>query len=279
MPNHPEIPTAITTLNGTALPFSEIDNIFAQSDLGKILQENIRYEGYKPPHLPKTDWQKILGADINNLAHMPLTRGITRSFLRHQQQEIPFSQENSQILLLAATTHDWAEAIVGDKNGNLKTEADEAKESDVYAQLLKKYLGNLLPSQILNKAHETATNRDSQLGWIFNSIEKIGYLRSGLNAWEIGQKADPDLKKHLHWMASNVIGSQTVPLIRYAETLYPVYQYLDNARFKIIRIFQEMPKNVFDQFPVDDKNERAAQIEKFMDAKKAWYRSLFGPIF
>ncbi len=59
--------------------FLDIHLSFAETIHGQKLAENVRYERYKPDDVTNQRWVELLGADVNNLTHLTLTYGLTRS--------------------------------------------------------------------------------------------------------------------------------------------------------------------------------------------------------
>lgn len=89
------------------------------------LAQQTRYNPFKPNSVSNEEWKQIFGAHVNNLDHMALSFGITRSFLDHcanprsnwqgpipEQAQLTNTVHNN--LLITSVTHDWAESVVGD---------------------------------------------------------------------------------------------------------------------------------------------------------------------
>ncbi|MDX9971090.1 MAG: HD domain-containing protein [Candidatus Gracilibacteria bacterium] len=128
-----------TTINPVmANRIMEIFQNFCNSDDGKILNSQVRYERYKPTTVSNERWIKILGADVNNLNHMRLTYGLTRIFLEKQKGK--FSNDEVNILLLTSIIHDIAEAKIGDISYDQKTDSDENEESKIATNLFQTIL-------------------------------------------------------------------------------------------------------------------------------------------
>jgi 5'-deoxynucleotidase YfbR-like HD superfamily hydrolase len=290
MTNIIQIPRSIEDQNGQEICFDQIHRQFADSELGQKLAQEVRYKRYKPESISNKDWCRApLGADMNNLAHMALTAGLAREYLKNQEPDEALNLADAQILMLAATTHDWAEAVTGDIIFDLKTADDDAKEATIMYQLLKKYLGETFSVQTLSRVYETITDKSSRLGEIFNAIERVGYLRSGLNAWNAGKKmegefitefdrtVEKDFKRCLLWLASNVAGNQIPILLKYTEKYHPIAEYISNARERIDNLFSEMPESIFESFPeeVMTRVEQEQQKQKFQNSKAVWEKSHF----
>lgn len=283
------IPDSFDTIDGGEIGFQDIHRRFADSHFGKYLASQSRYKRYKPDFISDEQWcQAPLGADMNNLSHMALILGLAREFLKHQKPETALNRTDSQILMLASITHDWAEAITDDKMFDQKSPTEDADEATMMMFLLKKTLGSRLSPETLMQVYKTVKDRNTRLGAVFNAIERVGYMRSGLNAWSASQKkgriiegldveAEAELREAYQWMASNVAGNQTEALLKYAEKYYPVETYMVNARERIDDLFHGMPANIFTKYPTTPENggERIQQMQKFLNASEAWKKSKF----
>lgn len=282
------VPDAFDTTDGGELPFSEVHQRFALSHLGRHLSEHVRYSRYKPEGVSNRIWQGApLGADVNNMRHMKLTGSLTRQFLLHQDAEKALNHTDSQILMLAAYVHDWVEGVVGDITYDCKTATDTENEAQVMLFLLNKIFGNRLSRETMMRVYRTVKDDSTRLGEIFNAIERVGYMRTGLNAWEASNRSpeeesvmtgldsvtEKELRENLQWLASNVAGNQTQKLLQYAEKYAPVSVYMGNVRGRISHMFQHMPITVFQNYP--EQTERFEQMQKFANAAESWNSSKF----
>lgn len=278
-------------LGDTTLTFGEIYNLFSNSGYGEILNQQVRYGRYKPDEIGNTQWENLLGVDVNNLKHLSLTYGLTRSFLDYcaspslfWTKEVPFaaqfSETDEQILLLAAVSHDWAEAVVGDKMFDLKTDQEEQTEGKTQEEIMFEFFnpGESL-AVMIKAAGAIIKDKSSKLGQAFNTIERLGYLRTGLRAWqrtkEITTDNAQDLVNHLLWLANNVFLNQIPKLLEYSEIYPPVWLYLSNMKTVISQVFTEIPDNSFSMY--DQPKEGEEKKSRFEAAKQLWFSNL--PIF
>lgn len=273
------------------MSYSDLHRKFADSHHGVHLGQQIRFGRYKPDTISNEQWcQAPLGADVNNLSHMALTKGLAVEYLKHQDKSKALNRTDSQMLLLAAISHDWAEAISDDKMFDQKTSSEDADEASIMLFLLKRTLGAKLTKDQLMEVYSIVKDRQSRLGEIFNAIERVGYLRTGLNAWAASRKAPGKVRKDVEgkaeiqlrtafqWLASNVAGNQVKALLAHAEKHHPIAVYMGNSRNRIDELFKEMPAGIFENYPTKDsegKNEQLIQFQKFMEAKAAWDKSSF----
>lgn len=293
--------------NGNDLEFLDIHRSFAETPMGQALGTKARYDRYRPDSIPPAEWERLLGRDVNNLKHMPLTYELAQSLLKnmvtaetpsdardrpsaeprelsHFRRTDPqkagqandwldaeFSPREIQIILLTAIVHDWAEAdpSLGDITYDLKLEAQEKKESQILTLMLRNQLGEILSPETLDSVHKTATDKTGRLGEAFNVIERMGYLRTALNAWRSTDNPyhSEELIDSLKWLCSNVLANQIPALLK----LFPHYDgvrlCLDTAAPFINEAFDQIPDSLFDRYP---EGERETQRKKYLAAKAAW---------
>lgn len=285
------MPDSFDTVDGSEMSYYELHRKFADSHHGVHLGQQIRYGRFKPEIISNEEWsQAPLGADVNNLSHMPLTKGLAREYLKNQDKQKALNRTDSQMLLLASIVHDWAEAISDDKMFDQKTASEDDQEASIMLFLLKGTLGARLTKDQLMEVYSIVKDKQSRLGEVFNAIERVGYLRTGLNAWVaskkpagevkggVSGKEEIQLRAAFQWLASNVAGNQVRALLSHAEKYHPIAVYMGNSRSRIENLFKEMPAGIFENYPTKDnegKNEQLIQFQKFMEAKTAWDKSSF----
>jgi hypothetical protein len=83
-----------------AIEFLGIHQSFAATELGAKLAANVRYAIYKPTEVTNERWEALLGADVNNLAHLSLTYGLAKSMVENLRQFQPgFLDPHEEIVL------------------------------------------------------------------------------------------------------------------------------------------------------------------------------------
>ena len=271
-----KIPSKLT-LGGKEIPFSDISSKFSSTEWGKKLKSNIRWARFKPPEIPDKEWEKVLGADVNNLEHLVLTRGLTSSFLKGCEttgeegkggikEAASFSTEEQELLLLTATVHDWGEAIKGDINFYLKTTKDHTEEMHELVIMIKEILGQMFEEKdrkdievITNQIVGILTHTDSKLGKAFNAIERVGYIRTSIRAYNESEKRGEKLKVPLRNMACRSLPDQIRVLVDYAKIYPPVAAYIKYHKDTIDKVFTE-----------GENPEIRASIPKFEESKERW---------
>lgn len=75
---------------------------------------------------------------------MRLTYGLARQFIQYQNMygDYLLNQEDQQDLLLAATSHDWREVVVGDVTFDLKSDAIETQEASAIRRIIHEMFSN-----------------------------------------------------------------------------------------------------------------------------------------
>lgn len=213
-----------------AIDYLGIHEAFAESEYGVTLAANVRYAKYKPAEMANERWEELLGPDVNNLAHLADTYHLAADFVSRTDRLQPglLSQRDKAALKISAIIHDWGESIIPDINYFEKTDADEAAERQVFADNLPNFYtgGDGATQELIAEAAETIIfDRESRLGNIFNVIERIGYLRTGLRAAEhVREGSAPDCHSHLRWLAASVMSSDhTTCLVRQSDLLAAQY--------------------------------------------------------
>ncbi len=275
--------------DGNRVTFRDIHRTFSNTELGQALAKKTRYDRYKPEEdkpeeVKNKEWMRLLGADVNNLEHMHLTHNLTRLFIHYNEnplaswtKPIPadaqFNQRESEDLLLTAIVHDWGEAVTGDKMFDLKKDSDEVEELEIMHEISQDLYGGGENTELLGRIRTVLTdvlpNRSSKLGKAFNAIERIGYLRTGLRAWDLSHTQNEEkqeLTTGLQWLTNNVLLNQIPALVEYAQ-LYPaVHAYLTQNSDRISSAFNDLPDSVFDKYK-DEINEKRSSFEQ---AQKSW---------
>jgi hypothetical protein len=248
------------------LSFSQIHQNFSATEYGKKLKAGIRYGLFKPVDVSNEEWERHLGPDANNLEHLYETLLLTQRFLAGNPAD-HFTDYEEELLQLTAIVHDWGEAEVGDINYDLKTKSDEEREMVALKKVMLDVLG---PSSemVYGQIRLILINPDQGIGPAFNAVERMGYVSTGIKAWEAAKNVDGVLKQKLLYLGQKVVTQHLVKLFEYSRSYPSVLSFLVGE------------KRVIDGI-VADATENLPQRKEawFKDAKKTW--SEFGtiPIF
>ena len=260
-------------LNGD-VSFPDIHDAFANSPYGDTLDSTIRYDRYRPEHIDQHEWTKTLGADVNGLRHMPITYGVTRVFLRDQREaradsSITLNEDEERILLLAAQIHDWQEAVVGDINFELRTAEDEEEEHTVFSEMFDEFFDANDPQykNVKFAVETTIFDRESKLGRAFNAVERAGYIRTGLRAYEKSKEVeDQELSEHLEWLSAGVLSNQITTLLEYEQEYPFIARYLDECADVIDEVYESLDEGVF----IRHGQTESIRHDAYGHSRKAW---------
>ncbi len=310
------------------IDFLSIDELFRGTEYGDILLDRSRWNDFKPEWMKDKDFQKIIGVDANNLKHLTLTYRSARLFLAYCDnphgvwgdkkvpKEARFSEEQKIILLLAAISHDWGEASVGDTpqpDKNKKAEQKEFKEllriasettvgqHKTFGKIfhrIEPYLRNVnttlynnvfralkwitrgdreLFGQIFKSIDQTLLQSGTKMADAFSVIEKLGYHRTGLIAWDKSKSREEgdEMIQRLHGMAFSVQTHNVESLVKLADTYPPVFAHLVSMADQISEVYATDPDEVAKvlmQYQGKDKTHEGlkAKYIKHRDAWIAW---------
>lgn len=235
----------------------ELYEAFALTSYGQTLAGNVRYHNFQPEHVSNEEWVELLGEDVDNLRHLSLTMRQTEEFVEtcnHWSVTRPgqvdtlalFEPEEARLLLITAAMHDWGEAIKGDVTFHDKQEQDEIEEAEAFRLIVSQ----LLPEDKYPGFNtETAThvleildpkNREgNKLGQAFNAIERVGYMKTALRAYELSfeEKLDPVVRAHMAVLTRDVFANQVETLVEYAKVYPAVDLFLKEEARRISEAF------------------------------------------
>lgn len=246
---------------------------FAATEYGELLAGRVRYERYRPEHISNEEWVDLLGADVNNLEHMPLTRGLARDFVRATNRLEPgrVSPEQGLLLDIAGLVHDRGESIITDITFSEKTEADELAEHATFAAHGNEW-GEVSPAmkELTHRAvEEVVFAKTGELAAMFNAVENIGYVRTLLRASErLILTRDARLAGGLRWLVADVLQNAPMRLAEHAEAYLAVEQYLLKVGEQIHTAFgQPNPSGKdFENYGV----KRGEKVRAFLSAWSQW---------
>lgn len=254
----------------------ELHHSFAATEYGQILNENVRFDRYKPVDVSNERWVALLGSDVNNLVHMPLTLGLTRDMVsRLNEHGERLTPHQVVTLCLAAIIHDWGEAITGDLTFDQVTAGGKVEEEQALDEIISslEQVGDVDLRTSLHAAREVAFDASTPLGHIFNTVERIGYLRTGLRAMEHVVQGDaPDCGDGLLWLTENVIGNSLAVLVERAEQYPPVADYLMHMQEPINQALSVIAHSpwVFNNYNLEDQGTRAQMFQTARTTYSGW---------
>jgi hypothetical protein len=234
---------------------------------------------YKPQSMTNQEWVRLIGADVNNLAHMKLTYGMAQWFLRQNNDKahlngfVRFSPEEEDMLLTAAVMHDWGESVVGDVTFDMKTDDHEEHEKQAVLKIAEElYPDNQAMQAYLRTIVDTVIfDSKSKLGVAFNAIERLGYMRTAMLVHRRAQSEElAHVRPNLQWMVSNYLANQIPRLIEFGHSYPAIDTFLHGQALTIQDAFETMSEDVFEYY-TDGRADM--QREKFQNARSIWQSS------
>ncbi len=248
---------------------------FAETEYGRRLANQIRYAKYNTSNLPNSRWVSLLGVDVNNLWHMPLTYSLTKKFTNDTNKKQPkyFNKDEERLLLVAAIVHDQGESIVDDISFGDKTIDHEEKEKQAFDKYFDDFTSGLSnkTKQLIRKAKdEIVFDSTTKLGEAFNVIERLGYVRIAIRANRIIQhdQAGP-AESGLRWLIADVLANQAKPILSYSKKYAVVQDYLDKDAGDIGQAFNLITDKDFNNYASDTISNKKNQ---FQQAKSSWLK-------
>lgn len=154
----------------------QIHERFAQSDYGRHLETQTRFNDFKPGWVDTELWCDTLGDDVNNLRHMPHTSALAYQFCELTEQ----NEEDTGLLSLTGMVHDWGEAVVGDIAAPSKTQEDENEEAVAFREIAVDVFGE--DGRTITDMVYPIIFGGGRLADRFRAIEQVGYFRTALIA-------------------------------------------------------------------------------------------------
>jgi hypothetical protein len=273
-----EIPQGIE-LQDRFIPFKDIHRLFSRTEYGKRLASQIRFAPYKPSAVSNTEWERALGADVNGLKHAWETYKLTQRFLALTLQAgSELSKHDMELLQLAAVTHDWQEGVeeVGDVLDMKKTEDMHRKEMEVLRSVIPKVIEDIgLAARLQEALDEVLIDRQSRLGAMFRTIERVGYLLTGMRAWKKGSVIKGSYQQQFRYLAVQVFSHQVPKLLTAVSSFIPVIYFLRKHEEALSQI-AALPDDEFRFFPPEGIDREAAHDwelwDRFLEARGAWER-------
>lgn len=269
------LPTGLQTAEGF-LSFQEIHERFSATSYGQTLAKNIRYRFFKPPEVSNSEWEDLLGPDVNNLEHHWVVYRTMRAFLRRSEG---FSWEDQEILLLTGETHDWAEAIMTDIPYGQKTNGEEDLELRLIPQIAEECFGDVLRQpirqtieQVLQwKPNLRKTGEGPKLSHAFEAVEQMGFLGTAGRAWKEAQRRkgiSDFLRGNMQWLGIEVHAGHSPILLRYAEMYPAVRRYLVATRHRMSDILHGGTPST--PHPNLTQEEVSAMLSALPAQREAW---------
>lgn len=201
--NHTSGETLVTSLEAATSPnillpglehleYNELFELYRQSPYGL-------HQAKQTPRYAQVytyDHSQILidlGDDVHPVEHMQHTHDtVTQPFVVAHSQEL--TAREVVVLRLGTFLHDIGECtfpglashgeLLGDTAYGQKVEGEETNEQRLRQRIVEEVWPEI-PADLLAEIDEMIMEPESKLGHMFNSIERLGYLRTGIEASEV----------------------------------------------------------------------------------------------
>lgn len=254
--------------------YQEVERVVRESEYGKKLSSEARFDKYRHPFVSFTEWQRLFGRDVNNLDHMALTRGLALMFIRHTKKYQPelLDPEDEFVIPVAGSMHDVGEAIKADISLSDKTMDDDVEEAVALDEIIVSLYPNGTPP-FVEQAKAIIFDHDGETkrGRIFNSIEHLGYMRTAMNAMEHSTSDDMPAEQipGLQWLYTDVLTNSVSKLVADSKVFDAVRAVLIEHSARIDETFRlvETHLEVFENY---HESKKTKKIEDFLLAFDAW---------
>ncbi len=259
------------------IPLKSITFIFHEKDIRSQLvnPENIRYNRFRTIESPEK-FVLLLGPDIKFASHPGVTQNIAKKFIESQNKNDnpkKINNDETDIILTASLVHDLGELKIdglghGDISFEHHTQDHEKVEETIFERIIGR-VADLSDRKYITGAYkEVVQDKDSKLGKIFNAIERIGYLGTGLRAFS---GFNGERISNWYGLVGNVLSNQIVQLLNLQNSYSYVREILESNKQLITEAFNEVAKNEV----INDRDGKPSyDLNKFNQAKEAWEKSL-----
>lgn len=236
-----------------------------QSVYGEALSRQIRYERYcyieegvshlelepdRQAEVHRIWTTELLDADVDNFQHNVFTANLGNWICQQEGA----SEATTELVVRSLLVHDLKEYVLdialheGDityDEAQKRGETEFAKEHAELGEILRAEAEHFGLDEVSITDIE-ATLNDSKLkppqteaGQMVELAERIGYMHSGLQAFELATSddvsIDPQQKNMLLWMAENVVSNQLSRLIAVSTDRSSVRKFLDEREIVITK--------------------------------------------
>lgn len=191
----------------------------AKSPAFADLQGKPRYNTWQPDHISDAEWIAALDCDFDNAHHLFKTAAINEGICAVEGVNVNVAFA----AVLTGLAHDMAEAKTGDKNFNLKIDADDQKDIDLLTVMLANGELHLTEDELVI-VQEVMADKQKELpetpaGRIFDLSELFGYVISGVRtAWDTAHPnrgAAPAHQDTLRFIAVDTVFNSFLRINRY----------------------------------------------------------------
>lgn len=283
-----------------AIPINPILSALASTEAGRILQNTPRWQEryFFPQHRDNSKvWELWFGQAGNTFDHLVLETGRGIKLLWYEGDN--FTPEQQTLFILANLSHDFGEAIRGDKAAGTKTNEEESLEAIAAHQVvdslpLKKYqvpeIWRERLHQVLDEIVFHPDPASSPLAYLHKAQEKFSYLHDAISL-HATEKVDHGLANTdvwyiwpyaMDWLIARVLAYDIPKLANVYAPAFPqsIGRKLDWAGYWLGSMFpqawsdtsdwiEKPPASIQDNFV-----ELNAKVETAFNAWQQWMASV-----
>lgn len=134
--------------------------------------------------------------------------------------------------------------MVGDIPYPIKTQQNEEEEMRYLGAFIVRVLGKSYKA-VVPDIQRVLTDKESKLGRAFNAIEKIGYVRTGIRAWQESKRVNGVLGERFIDMGYTVVPRSLADLVAYSEEYHPVLLFLSANRAVISEVVESTGRSKY----------------------------------
>ncbi|MFA5135870.1 MAG: HD domain-containing protein [Patescibacteria group bacterium] len=258
--------------SNTGVPYRYIEQIVRQHE--KQLENSLRYERFVVDETVQ-DWRMLLGDDVIALTHPYRTAKVAEKCIKSDMENhLKLSKKEQLLLYTACYVHDFGELFIGHEGvGDITFEKHNSDhmniEKDIFSKLLATLADNPQKSLIKSAYYDVVMKKTTKVGAVFDIVERIGYLETGLRAF-VGVAG----KRIKNWkgLTGNVLSNQIKPLLAYSEKYPFIGRLLKKYQKTITSAFKE---TISGDVPQDKNNEKSFDSQKLQMNYESWKTSAF----
>ena len=217
-----------------------------------------------------TRWQYLLGPDVIGFTHPRVTADITERFITYNESHgVRLPVNDKSALRTAPWIHDLGELIldsqsVGDVSYEQKTDAHELQENRVFSLALQRIPDGPEKDFMRWVYTNIAMNKDTPLGRMFNAVERVGYLETGVRA-----HTGIDGQRISNWpgMVGNILSNQTEMLLTYMSEYPYVNAIVSKYQYAISEMFNDVASRTV---PQDNQGKPSFDLKRLFNAMSMW---------
>lgn len=229
------------------------------------LESKVRYARYIDGE-SNEEWKELLGPDVSFGGHPHVTVEIAEKFANYDNN---INQQEKEQLMVAALIHDMGELTVdgdgvGDISYDQKDERHFGAEGSVFEKVITQIENKEIREYLRDVYKNIARDDTTLLGKAFNAIERVGYIRTGIRAYQ-----GVNGKRISNWqgLTGNVFKNHIIPSIEHSANFHFVAHFLKTEESIITKILDETN---WENIPNGADNKPTYELEKVRETQRVW---------